>query len=237
MTVLIAIPAYNEEGVLRRTVETLCRFVYGAMRDHDTTIVIVDNRSTDGTECIGRELAAADPRVRYLRLEERGKGRAVRAAWMSQDADAYVFMDADLSTDLRALPAAVAAIAEGAQLAIGSRRVPGAVAERSMTRRAFSTGYRAVLGACFATAVTDAPCGFKAVSSDVVRKILPEVRDDRWFFDTELVLRAERRGMCIAEIPVIWRDWRREGRRSRVRVLPLAAEYLRSVWRLRRELG
>jgi len=237
MRILIALPVLNEEKVLRASVEAVHRFVAAGLPGHETTIVIADNGSTDGTEAIGRELEQELPGVRYLRLSGRGKGLAIREAWKSGDADIYVFMDADLATDLAALPELVRRIEQGAELAVGSRFHPDSVVDRSAFRKALSRGYRTLLGTALGTAVSDVPCGFKAASSRLVRDVMPCVRDDQWFFDTELVVRAERAGHRIDEVPVAWRELKPAGRASKVKVLPLAKEYARKVFRLRRELG
>ena len=190
MRIVIALPVLNEEKVLRPTVEAVHRFARVALSGHDVVIVIADNGSTDGTEAAGRLLQRELPGVRYLRLAGRGKGLAIREAWRSEDADAYVFMDADLATDLAALPELVRRIEDGAGLAVGSRFHQDSVVERSMFRKVLSHGYRTLLGVVLDTDVADVPCGFKAASSRLVRDVMPAVCDDRWFFDTELVVRA-----------------------------------------------
>lgn len=237
MRISIAIPVLDEEKVLRATVTKIRTFADERLSDHDVEIVIADNGSTDATSAIADELRRTFPGVRVLRLDRRGKGLAVRGAWASANADIFVFMDADLATDLGALPTLVASVAEGGDVAVGSRYHPGSTVERTALRRALSHGYRGLLRALLGTRVTDVPCGFKAVSARVVREVMPNVKDDGWFFDTELLMRAERRGLGIAEVPVTWREIRPEGRRSKVRVVRLAADYVRKAFALRRELG
>lgn len=234
LRLIIAVPVLNEEAVLERTVRQMAAAAAG-LRDVDAEVVIVDNGSDDATPEIGRRLADEVPSVRYVRIGERGKGRAIRHAWSGADADVYAFMDADLATDLSALPALVEGAANDG-VAYGSRFHPDAVVERSFLRRAFSSGYRAAVRVLLATSVNDAPCGFKAVSRRVVRDVLPEVRDDRWFFDTELVVRAERAGVPVVEVPVAWKEHEVEGRRSKVNALGLSVEYLRHILRLRKDL-
>jgi glycosyltransferase involved in cell wall biosynthesis len=171
-----------------------------------------------------------------MRLERRGKGLAIREAWRRFPADVAVFMDADLSTDLEALPDLVGAIGAGADLAIGSRYHPRSTVERSVLRRFVSRCYRFLLRLLLGTSVADVPCGFKAASARVVRGIVPKIKDDGWFFDTELVVRVERAGMRIAEVPVRWCDFRVAGRQSKVRVLPIGWEYFKKSLALRSEL-
>lgn len=237
MRIAIALPVLNEEKVLRRTVLAVRGYVDDALPGHDVTIVIADNGSDDRTEEIGRELASEVEGVRYVRLTRRGKGLAIREAWKSVDADLYAFMDADLATDLSALPELVRSIEGGADLAVGSRFHGESTVRRSPIRKVLSHGYRALLGAALDTDVADVPCGFKAASARLVRDVMPAVCDDQWFFDTELVIRSERAGHRIEEVPVVWRDLRPAGRTSKVRVLPLVKEYVTKVMRLRRALG
>ncbi len=237
MRISIAIPVLDEEKVLRSSVTKIRTFADAALSAHAVEIVIADNGSTDATAAIADELCRDLHGVRTVRLAKRGKGLAIRNAWASADADAYAFMDADLATDLAALPALVAALAMGSDVAVGSRYHPDSTVERTVLRKALSYGYRGLLRALFGTRVTDVPCGFKAVSARVVREVVPDVKDDGWFFDTELLMRAERRGFRIAEVAVTWREVRPEGRRSKVRVLRLAADYVRKAIGLRRELG
>lgn len=236
MKALIALPVLNEEDVLRGTVEKLRRFARESLPEWETVIVVADNGSTDATEAIGRRLAAGLPDVRYFRLAKRGKGLAIAAAWRSEAADVYAFMDADLATDLAALPPLLAGVRRGAGLAVGSRYGNGSRVERSALRKALSLGYRLFLRLAFGTRLADAPCGFKAASPEVVAAVLPRVRNLRWFFDTEFAVRAERAGYRIDEIPVVWRELRPAGRKSRVRIAALVAEYVREVMRLRKDL-
>jgi len=236
MRTIIALPVLNEEQVLRPTVESVLRAAASGLSGQETIVVIADNGSTDRTEAIGRELASAHPEVRYLRLDKRGKGLAIRSAWASEGGDVYAFMDADLATDLAALPELVRLAAEGGGLAIGNRFHRESSVRRSLFRGFLSGCYRAFIRGLLGTRAGDLPCGFKAASAEVVRRVLPEVRDNGWFFDTELVVRAERAGFAVKDLPVVWRDDRTPGRRSRVAVLSLVIEYLRRSWRLRLEL-
>lgn len=237
MRILIAIPALNEARIIADTLAKVRAFADRSLSHHQVSIVVADNGSDDGMDDIVRAAAAADGSIAHLRLSERGKGLAVRSAWDAYEADVYIFMDADLSVDLEALPPLIASIEKGADLAIGSRYHRDSVVKRSAFRKFVSWGYRTVLGAALETDVADLPCGFKAVRSHVVRTIVPHVRDNRWFFDTELVIRAERAGLRIEEVPVCWSEDHPVGRASKVRVAAVAKEYLRRVFALRRDLG
>ncbi len=237
MRIVIALPVLNEEKVLESTVRSLLQFLSSRLAQHAVTVVIADNGSTDGTETVGKRLESSLSGVRYLRIAERGKGRAIREAWASVEADAYVFMDADLAVDLADLPGLVSCIERGAGLCVGSRYLPKSEVRRTFLRKLLSRGYRAMVGAVLETDVSDIPCGFKAVSAAVVREVVPQIKDDRWFFDTELVVRAERAGHKIEEVAVKWHEQHPQGRKSRVRVFSLIREYVARVFSLRRELG
>jgi glycosyltransferase involved in cell wall biosynthesis len=232
MTLTIALPALNEEAVLRRSVETVRANVAGLMPRWETTVVIADSASSDDTSAIGIDLAARFSDVRYVRMSARGKGLAIRTAWERHPADVLAFMDADLATDLSALPALLAAI-DGADVAVGSRYMPGAQVSRSFVRHALSSGYRAATRWALDIPVTDAPCGFKAVRADVWQRVAPHLRNNQWFFDTELLFHAHHTGCRIAEVPVRWTDGGPYGRPSRAVPWSVIGEYVAELRRLR----
>jgi glycosyltransferase involved in cell wall biosynthesis len=222
------VPVYNEELALRSSIARLPRFL---SRDFPFTwrIVIADNASTDRTLALARRLAHELPYVSVLHLSEKGRGRALRAAWSASDAEVVCYMDVDLSTDLRALLPLVAPLLSGhSQVAIGTRLAPGSRVERGAKRELISRAYNHILRAFLRARFSDAQCGFKAARADVLRDLLPAIRDEAWFFDTELLVLAQRRGMRVHEVPVDWVD----DPDSRVAIVPTAIEDLRGVARL-----
>ena len=227
----VVLPGLNEEKGLENTVRTLCAFMRENMSEYDWRIVIADNGSTDSTPDIGRRLASERGRVEYIRLEQRGRGRALKYAWSQSDADVVSYMDMDLSTDLEYLPPLVAAVAEGGHdVAIGSRLKRGAqVIGRSPKREFISRCYSLIFRTMFLTGFQDAQCGFKAVSRRAVEQALPMVKDTGWFFDTELLILCEKNGYSVEEIPVRWVD----DPDSRVRIVSTAYEDLKGLARLR----
>lgn len=235
MRLLIAIPAFNEAPALEANVRRLRRFCDERMVGVECVIVIADNASTDATPEIAARLARELSGVRHLCLEKKGKGLAIRRAWQSETAEVYAFIDADLSAELEALPEIVKRFVEGADLVVGSRTLPGSIAVRRKRRRLYSLGYRLFLRLALGLRLGDASCGCKAVSRRVVEAVVSKINDERWFFDTELVVRAMRAGFRVVEIPVHWNDQRE--RRSKVSPATVALEYMRAVWRLRRELS
>lgn len=229
-TVETVIPVYNEEHVLERSVTTLRDFL-PAQLPYPWRILIADNASTDRTLDVAKSLAGRYPgEVAYLHLPQKGRGRALRAAWMNSDADILSYMDVDLSTDLAAYPPLIQAIAEeGYHLATGSRLLPGSRIVRSPTREVLSRGYFFMIRALFFVRFTDAQCGFKAIHRAAARALLPLVQNQEWFFDTELLILAEKNGFRIKDIPIRWI----EDPDSRVNIPKTVAEDVRGLLRLR----
>ena len=228
LSVDVVVPAYNEAGVLSTTIERLHDHL-GTHHDHPWTITIAENASTDATAAIADDLATSLPHVRVLHVPEPGRGRALRTAWTTSDADVVAYMDADLSTDLAALGPLVDAVAsKPATVAIGSRLVTGAVVDRRLGREAISRAYNALVRAVLRATFHDAQCGFKALRRTDALALLPRVLDDGWFFDTELLLVAQRSGLVIEEVPVHWVD----DPDSSVRIVSTAIADLRGVARM-----
>jgi glycosyltransferase involved in cell wall biosynthesis len=225
----IVVPVYNEQEVLEGSIRRLHDYC-SAELDHDWRIVIADNASTDATLPLARELAAALERTTVLRLERKGRGRALRTAWSASDADVLCYMDVDLSTDLRALPPLISALASGhSEVAIGTRLAPGSRVVRGRKRELISRSYNRLLRVTLKARFSDAQCGFKAIRADAARRLLPQIADQGWFFDTELLICAQRHGMRIHEVAVDWID----DPDSRVDILSTALGDLRGVLRMR----
>jgi glycosyltransferase involved in cell wall biosynthesis len=231
MNVALVLPAYNEAQILATSVTALVAFC--RTLPHQVTIIIANNGSTDETAAIADRLAAENADVVHLLVAQRGKGAAIRAGWESTEADVYCFMDADLATDLAAVPRLLDGVTTDHDLVIGSRALPESVVQRTIVRRVVSRVYQLLAQAITKTRVHDLPCGFKAVSPRVIHDILSQVQHQGWFMDSELVIRSERAGLRILEIPVQWHDPREGADKSRVQVVRLGWEYFRQLWRLR----
>jgi putative flippase GtrA len=224
----IVVPVYDEQEVLAGSIRRL--------HDHLTLrmplrwrIVIADNASSDDTPRIAAALAADLPGVELLTLDRKGRGRALRAAWLASDADVVCYMDVDLSTDLRALLPLVAPLVSGhSDIAIGTRLHRGSHVVRGARRELISRSYNRLLRVTLGARFSDAQCGFKAMRTAVARELLPAVRDDGWFFDTELLMLAQREGLRIHEVPVDWID----DPDSRVDIVRTALDDLRGIVRL-----
>jgi glycosyltransferase involved in cell wall biosynthesis len=226
--VAIAIPVYNELLALEGSVRRLHGFLTSRF-PFSWRIVIVDNASVDGTLAVARRLTYELDRVEVIHLDAQGRGRALRAAWSSVDARVLSYMDVDLSTDLNALLPLVAPLLSGhSDLAIGTRLSAGARVQRSLKRELISRCYNRLLRVTLRARFSDAQCGFKALRADVAAGLLPHVQDQEWFFDTELLMVAQRRGLRIHEVAVDWV----EDPDSRVRLLSTALSDLRGVARL-----
>jgi glycosyltransferase involved in cell wall biosynthesis len=224
----IVVPVYNEQIGLECSIRRLHRFLSGYM-PFGWRIVIADNASTDATLAIASELARELACMEVLHLDAKGRGRALRAAWSASDADVLCYMDVDLSTDLRALLPLVAPLVSGhSDVAIGTRLARGARVVRGRKRELISRYYNRLLSIVLRARFSDAQCGFKAIRADAARRLLPAVADEAWFFDTELLMLAQRRGLRIHEVPVDWID----DPDSRVEILATALEDLRGVARL-----
>jgi putative flippase GtrA len=231
VTLDVVIPVYNEEADLAASVERLLEHLEAMPWSFRVTIA--DNASTDGTAVIARRLAHHHDAVHVVHLAEKGRGRALKRVWMGSDAEVLVYMDVDLSTDLNALLPLVAPLVSGhSDLAIGSRLRPGSRVTRGPKREVISRGYNLLVRQALRTRFSDAQCGFKAIRRDVAREVLPLVEDDAWFFDTELLVLAERAGLRIHEVPVDWVD----DPDSRVDIVRTAYDDVRGIVRLGRNL-
>ncbi|WP_371616746.1 glycosyltransferase [Streptomyces sp. NBC_00454] len=229
----VVIPVFNEEKDLgpcvRRLHEHLTRTFPYPFR-----ITIADNASTDRTPEVAAWLAASVAGVRNTRLEEKGRGRALRTVWGDSEAPVLAYMDVDLSTDLNALLPLVAPLISGhSDLAIGTRLAPSSRVVRGAKREFISRAYNLLLRSSLSARFSDAQCGFKAIRREVAERLLPLVEDSGWFFDTELLVLAERAGLRIHEVPVDWVD----DPDSTVHIARTAAEDLKGVWRVGRALA
>jgi putative flippase GtrA len=227
------IPVYNEEKDLRPCVrrlhEHLARTFPYAFR-----ITVADNASTDTTPRVAARLAAEIPEVSVRRLEQKGRGRALRTVWSASDAPVLAYMDVDLSTDLNALLPLVAPLISGhSDVAIGSRLARSSRVVRGPKREFISRAYNLILRGSLQARFSDAQCGFKAIRREVAQVLLPLVEDTGWFFDTEMLVLAERAGLRIHEVPVDWVD----DPDSTVHIVRTATDDLKGVWRVGRALA
>ncbi|SNS37565.1 bifunctional glycosyltransferase family 2/GtrA family protein [Rhodococcoides kyotonense] len=232
-TLEVVIPVYNEEADLEQCIRRLHAHLDEAI-PFRSRITIADNASTDGTLDVAHRLAAEIDGVHVHHLEEKGRGRALKAVWMASEADVVAYMDVDLSTDLNALMPLIAPLMSGhSDLAIGSRLARSSRVVRGAKREFISRSYNLILRTSLRARFSDAQCGFKAMRTDVARELLPLVQDTGWFFDTELLVIAEKAGLRIHEVPVDWVD----DPNSSVNIVDTAVKDLQGCWRVGRALA
>ena len=230
-SVEFVIPVLNEERALPGSIERLHGFLRASMQGYDWHIVVADNGSTDRTPAVCEELSSRYDEVEYLRLEERGRGRALRTAWLASEAKFHCYMDVDLSTELEAIPQLIESLDTGGyDLAVGTRLDRGSnVIGRTLKREVVSRCYNLIIRSMFFVRFRDAQCGFKAISREAARDLAPLVVDNGWFFDTELLILAEKNGYRIFELPVKWED----DPDTRVKIVKTAYEDMKGLFRLR----
>ena len=226
----VVIPVYNEVKVLEESVRRTLALM-DSEPAYDWRLVIADNGSNDGTSELARRLEAEDKRVKALILTIKGRGLALREAWLTSDAEIVSYMDVDLSTDLAHLPRLIGMVADGGcDVAIGSRLARDSQTDRQLKREITSRGYVFLIRATFPRLrITDAQCGFKALSRAAAQALVPKIENRMWFFDTELLILAQRHGFKICELPVRWV----EDRDTKVKILKTATEDIRGLVRMR----
>lgn len=232
-TVDVMIPVLNEAHVLENSVLTLREYLTHNL-PYRWKVIVVDNGSTDGTQQVAQRLSNAHPtEVGFVHLMQRGRGRALRFSWLQSKADIVCYMDVDLSTDLVHLKQLIDSIViDGYDVATGSRLMRQSVTRRCFKRELTSRAYNLLVKMVLFTRFSDAQCGFKAASREAVEKIIPQIEDQSWFFDTELLVLAEKHGYRIKDIPVVWI----EDDDSRVKIVQTAWDDIKGILRLRKQL-
>jgi glycosyltransferase involved in cell wall biosynthesis len=229
-TIEVTLPVYNEAHVLERSVRSLHAFLSDNLA-HEWRIVIADNGSKDGTYDVAKRLEDALEHVSVMHIPEAGRGRALTRAWLASDADILSYMDIDLSTDLESYPKLVGAIAEqGFDVAAGSRLDGASDTTRSLKREVLSRGFVLIINTMFQSRLSDTQCGFKAISRQAAQKLLPLIEDNGWFWDTELLLLANKGGWKVAFVPVRWV----EDTDTRVKIVSTVTKDLKGLFRMLR---
>lgn len=225
----VVVPVYNEEVDLLKNIPILSSFLEKEMESYDWEIIIADNASNDKTPEVSRELVSENSKVKYVRLEKKGRGRALKTVWLKSNKDLLSYMDIDLSSDISFFPKLIEKLTLGKDIAIGSRLANGAkVINRPFIREVMSRGYSLLFRTFFGTKFKDAQCGFKAITKKAAEKILPLVNDTGWFFDTEMLVVAQKAGFKIEEVPITWRD----DPNSTVKVAKTAWGDIKGMWRI-----
>jgi len=224
----IIIPVFNEEETLPRSIMLLVDYANKNLFN-PWRIIIADNGSTDQTKTISEALGQRFPGVEYLSIPRKGRGIALKTAWLDSNADIVMYMDVDLSTDLTALPIALESLETRCHIAVGSRLMSGSRTTRSFKRSLLSIGYNMLIKLFFFSSFSDAQCGFKALTRETAELIVPHIQNNNWFFDTELLILADQNKFVIEEIPVTWI----EDSDSRVNIIKTVIEDIKGLMRLR----
>ncbi len=233
MKLLVTIPVYNEEKALPVSIPALHDFLSERLSQFDWMIEIADNASIDKTPDVSKALCKQWDRVRYLRLEQKGRGRALKKSWVESGADICSYMDVDLSTNLESFPPMIDALAnKGYDIGTGSRLMKGANTKRSVKREVISRTYNVMVKTMFFTRFSDAQCGFKAVTRQVIDTLIPQIEDNVWFFDSELLIIGEKCGYRIFDVPVKWI----EDLDTRVKIYRTAMDDIKGLIRVRRSM-
>jgi dolichyl-phosphate beta-glucosyltransferase len=202
----IVIPAYNEEQRLPRTIEQIERYLDGQRVSYE--LILVDDGSTDGTRRVMDEAAGRNARVRLEALPtNRGKGRALAAGVAVARGDQVLVTDADLSTPIEELEKLEAALKAGAGVAIASRAVSGSQIEvhQPVHRVVMGKAFNLMVQLVLLPGIWDTQCGFKLFRADVAHPVFAALTTDGFGYDPEALYLAKRRGVRIAEVPVVWR--------------------------------
>ncbi len=231
-TLDIVIPVYNNSDVLEKSIKTQLQFYSRNLNDFDWRIVIANNASKDNTLEIAKRLSKKYPEVKCITTEIQGRGWALREAWSKSNAQLLSYMDVDLATDLKSFPQMVRNLTKGYDVSVGSKYLKDSRMQRTALRNFLSRGLniltKIILGAKF----TDAQCGFKSLKKEVANVLLPKVKDNFWFFDTELLFHAQREGMKIIEVPIIWKELGM-ARKSGVKIAKTVSSFIYKMIELR----
>ena len=227
-TIEIVVPVYNEEQALPSTILILTDFLNANVTKH-WQIVIADNASTDNTRSVSEMLCGKYPGVNYKYIPRKGRGGALRRVWLDSTADIVSYMDVDLATNLDHFPQLIESLDSGYHIAIGSRLSKGSRVTRSVRREVISRTYNVMIKSMLFTGFPDAQCGFKALTRETADAIIPQIKDNNWFFDTELLIIAAKRGYRISSVPVKWDD----DPNSSVKVARTIGESILGLLRLR----
>ncbi len=230
MLVNVTIPVYNEEKILPTSITSLHTFLAQHCR-FDWEIVVANNASIDNTLEVAKQLGRDLSNVRVLHLNQKGRGRALRKAWLESRADILSYMDVDLSSNLFTFPPLIEALlSDGFDIGIGSRLLKASTTKRSLKREIISRIYNLMVKSFFLTKFSDAQCGFKAITRKAADELLPKIEDNGWFFDTELLVIGEKLGYRIFDLPVSWV----EDLDSRVNIAITAIDDIKGLIRVRR---
>lgn len=205
--VLLVIPIYNEEKIIENTVRETIKYLNENTK-YSYILVVADNASTDSSPEIVKNLQKEIPFLEYVRLPKKGRGLALHTVWKDFNAEVVAYMDADLSSPLTSLPNIIDPILNNeSDVTFGSRLLPpGQAINRKGKRELTSQGYNFLLQFILGATFKDAQCGFKAISKEKFNQVEEEIKNQNWFYDTELLLISQYKGLRLKEVPITWVD-------------------------------
>jgi len=232
--VSVVLPAYNEADTIEETVTITLDSLAAFLPAGSFEVIVAEDGCADRTPEIATRMAETDDRVRHVHSDERlGRGGALERAFRAADGETLVYFDTDLATDMKHLEELVERVRSGdADVATGSRWVPGREADRPAKRGIPSRGFNGLVRVVLRSDLLDHQCGFKAFDREALFAILDDVEDDHWFWDTEVLVRAQRAGYRVEEFPVEWTP-KGDSKVDLVRdVFGMGSQILRTFWQL-----
>lgn len=234
MFIEFCLPVYNEEKILKKNTLRLLDYCQNQNFDFVWQIVLINNGSIDNSEKICQELSNKYSQIKIETIKQSGRGQAIKQYWQKSKADIVVYMDIDLAVSLDNVPDLINPIIEGKyDLAIGSRLLPDSKINRSFIRELSSQSYNFLSKIILNHNFSDLQCGFKAIKTGVFKKIVPYIQNNKWFFDTELIIFANYFGYKIKEIPVNWQENRYDQRKSKVNVIKDSIKFVVNLIKLK----
>lgn len=233
MKLEITIPVLNEEQTIKEKIKEMISYVKNNITDVDVNFIIADNGSTDNTQKYSQDLIKEYNNLSYIKLPEKGVGLALRTSWFKSEADYVGYMDLDIATDLNSLKTVVLEMKKRTKVINGSRLLKDSrVINRTLLREVSSRSFNLILKVILGIKFSDGMCGFKFFDRKVAQELLNTGIDTKgWFFSTEMLVKSYWKNIKIVEIPVIWTD----DRNSKVKIFSLSLNYLKSIFKLKKE--
>ena len=235
MQVSLVLPAYNEADRIGKTINQTSKALKEITSSFE--IIIAEDGSSDGTDKIASKLAEKYNYVRHLHSDSRlGKGRALTRAFKSAHGEVICFVDVDLATDMKHFKELIEAISlEGYDFAIGSRMMPQSKVKRPLKRSVASQGFNFLVRTLLHSNLYDHQCGFKAFKKDSLFNLIDKVKNENWFFDTELLVLAQHKGYKIKEFPVVWTHGGPTKVNLRTDILDMGSQIFHLWWSLNKQ--
>lgn len=237
MKINFAIPAYNEEMLIRKNLLILFNFLNKQNYNFDWKISLIINGSNDDSEKIAKNLKKNYEQINFFIIKEKGKGNAIKKFFDQEMSSSHlIFMDIDLAVSLENINDLINSFLEKNDLIIGSRLLKKSKTNRSLIRSFSSKAYIFISKIIIKHNFSDLQCGFKGIKKEAWKKISPYIEDKNWFFDTELLIYSEKLKIKTREIPVNWSENRYEKRKSKIKLIKNSIIFIKSLIKLRKKL-